>query len=114
MTPFLLLKMVPRKTGFVSCPGQTLSFRALNELCLATNVLLISSEFSSLLSGERAGGARDPASLPSVGAVSWRSGQVAPLLRAGSPVPLVTALVQLVRAAARLHPGLADTVRRGG
>ena len=28
MTPFLLLKVVSRKTGFVSYPGQTLSFRA--------------------------------------------------------------------------------------
>ena len=28
MALFLLLRMVPRKTGFVSCPGQTLSFRA--------------------------------------------------------------------------------------
>ena len=64
-----------------------------------------------MLSGESSGRARDPASLPSLGAVSWRSGEAAPLLRAGSPVPLVTSLLQLVRAVCRLHPGLTDTVR---
>ncbi|XP_043212960.1 RNA polymerase II-associated protein 1-like isoform X2 [Amphibalanus amphitrite] len=65
-------------------------------------------EFSSLLSDESSGRSRDPASLPSLGAVSWETGQVAPVLRAGSPVPLLTALLQLIRAVGRLHPGLTD------